>query len=547
MPSEPCPSSIATPARAGGARSGTPSGPLLTDGEVLTQALADFGIRARTRTEKLALATALPGQDEEVSAKYRDFCKLILQAREKMQLAIAPLIFTAWVREDDHGRGVLEYEGMMQLLAELNPDMKTDNFDLALKAKSIVKDLDSGGDNQFSFHEAEQIVWRLREFKESKRRAAEYAIRDQHALSQATFQEFREQLVEMHDAFVNVSELRSGKSAWNRLQLMHMQSQFGLPTPRNQMEAEVPLWKKFHLQTLRPGSGEDDFPDSPSASGSPRAGEERRDALPRSPYSKEDDEEEEWWKEAGDEGASSFEKVLVLCREQRARQMRDKLADTITLFGHYDKDKSGQLEMQEICQILDDMELLPKSGVEQMAIAQMIEEVDADGSGYFSFDEFELMIQRILETLAQIAYKAETSQAASLEYTADQIRDLREIFYECDTTSSGSIDRGALTAAVSMMGFRVSAAKLKTITDEIDVTGSEEFSFTAFARVLRAIQDDLQRAAPALAPTAEGRRTASEPQAAAEKRLSAAAQAEEIVTRRALITHSERERRESVE
>jgi len=134
--------------------------------------------------------------------RYRDFCALLAEARDKMQAATTSMVFTAFVREDTKDQGNLDSEGMMRVLTELNPEMaENSKSPLLPKARALMRELDRGGDNQFSFQEAEQIVWRVREFRESMRRSQEETIRDNCQLRPDLFKEFRSQLIELHSAF----------------------------------------------------------------------------------------------------------------------------------------------------------------------------------------------------------------------------------------------------------------------------------------------------------------------------------------------------------
>merc|ERR1711904_695809 len=91
----------------------------------------------------------------------------------------------------------------------------------------------------------------------------------------------------------------------------------------------------------------------------------------------------------------NFPQCLVLIQKLRAALNFQKRDEMKTLFDSYDRDKSGDLSLQEVSRILIDLGLQPKTRDEQDEIQRMMEEVDEDGSMELNFNEFLVLFQRI--------------------------------------------------------------------------------------------------------------------------------------------------------
>merc|ERR1712032_512864 len=173
--------------------------------------------------------------------------------------------------------------------------------------------------------------------------------------------------------------------------------------------------------------------------------------------------------------------------------------------GH-DKNQSGSLDMPEVCSILCDLSLQPRSIREQEGIAEMLDEIDRDGSGTLEFDELMVMVQRISEKLQQLQRAAENLRGEELHFSKPQIKELRKAFVTLDVDDSGYLSIDEVERALQWMEWRFSDQKLHAILKEVEQDGDVGLSFLEFLEFLRKIEDlrgDVVAAVPTAAATSE--------------------------------------------
>ena len=81
--------------------------------------------------------------------------------------------------------------------------------------------------------------------------------------------------------------------------------------------------------------------------------------------------------------------------QKRAGFNQDEIKRLRKKFAVYDDDNSGELNGAEVRKVFTDMGRVPKNSEEQRRMQAMIKNMDEDGSGSISFDEF-LQLQRVL-------------------------------------------------------------------------------------------------------------------------------------------------------
>merc|ERR1719326_2800108 len=98
-------------------------------------------------------------------------------------------------------------------------------------------------------------------------------------------------------------------------------------------------------------------------------------------------------------------------------------AQMLADFNRYDRDRSGELDMQEVAKILHEMNLIPRTKEEQSEILAIFEEVDEDGSQTFDFKEFQVLIIRVKERLEKIAHERALSHALAIGHTNKRFKE----------------------------------------------------------------------------------------------------------------------------
>jgi Ca2+-binding EF-hand superfamily protein len=172
----------------------------------------------------------------------------------------------------------------------------------------------------------------------------------------------------------------------------------------------------------------------------------------------------------------TFRDCLVLFRRVRADQERNSEAELGELFKLYDRDLSGELNMVEISAVLSDYGLTPRCREDQEAIKQLLDEIDADGSGTFEFPEFLKLIQRIEERMQALQFQREAVVAKTLGYSPAQVLELRDCFCMLDTDGSGSLGVDELREVLDAIRINKTSDQLKELTMSLGTPKSVEIN-----------------------------------------------------------------------
>lgn len=408
--------------------------------EHVLAALADFGIKARIRPEKLGLLKVLAEYEYNAEFNFKDFCNVVEEARVKMRSVRFSTLFLAWRYVDVDDIGALDTNQIYVLLESLHavPDDQTE-----ATLTTWIEDLHKDSFGLISLGEVEYLMQQCREHIEATRRRAERHIQEQYHLARSTFNEFRSQLIDLHDAFSKLEQETAEPIGVE--EVMGLLADFGITS----QTTSIP---KGRLQELTLA----------------------------------------FMVQVADGGKIAFPWLLMLIRSLRKTVMEERSEDIRTLFNLYDKDRSEQLEMKEICSILVDMNLQPKSADEQQGIAELLEEVDSDGSGTLSFEETLAITIRCGERISQLQRLAEHLKAEALGFSKKECFELRRAFEALDTEGHGYLNTSEVHRAVHWMQWRVSDFKLTQLLEDIDEDRSGTTDFSEFLELMRRVDDDLK-------------------------------------------------------
>jgi Ca2+-binding EF-hand superfamily protein len=186
---------------------------------------------------------------------------------------------------------------------------------------------------------------------------------------------------------------------------------------------------------------------------------------------------------------------FLACISLMRKRLVDQYVDTVaTLFLSYDRDRSGELETKEVCLVIQDLQLLPRTLAEQDAIAELLEESDVDGSGSLQFEEVLLMITRIVERTNMIQRAAENAKAESLNLTWHQTYELRRAFETLDFDNSGALTFSEVCKAAQMMQWRISDMRIHQFFCEFDKDDTGSINFVEFLSLMCRVDQDLNAA-----------------------------------------------------
>jgi len=166
-----------------------------------------------------------------------------------------------------------------------------------------------------------------------------------------------------------------------------------------------------------------------------------------------------------------------------------KRAEQLAFFERYDRDKNGKLTVDEISALLCDLGCVPVNRKQQEELAELIQAVDVDGSGYVDFDEFQVLSQRIDERLKSLRYEEEVDFAMSLNFTEAQMQDIRMVFDSLDTDGSNKLDAHEVRSGLAMMNKQITHDKFEDAFRSLDSDGSGELDFLEFLDFMRQLRD----------------------------------------------------------
>lgn len=406
--------------------------------ELLLEALADFGITAMTRPEKLQLNELL-AQNEKATLSFGDFCHLVEEAQAKMRQLRSFSAFQAWRVIDVNDHGALPAADVIRLLEDLGlapPSGSPARF----IAEAALDELQLDDHGLVSFHEAEFAVQQLRQHEQSTRRRKEREIQRTYDLSANNFKEFRSQLLFLHTNFNRLDDDSSG--TLDPDEVLNLLSEFGCMG---------------------------------------------HDSRERTLQVVEELEEE------AEGGEITFPVFLKVIKRLRELEMADKADEVQELFNSYDADRSGELDTRETCAVLVNLGLQPKTVREQEGIAQLMEEVDEDGSGNLDFPELLMMVQRIGERLMQIHRDAENEKATELGFSPSTTTALRRAYEILNMSNfTGGLGVADMERALSFMGWRLNPAALLRLLEEVDDDGDGSLDFAEFLTFMSRVEEEVR-------------------------------------------------------
>merc|ERR550537_480972 len=168
------------------------------------------------------------------------------------------------------------------------------------------------------------------------------------------------------------------------------------------------------------------------------------------------------------------------------KRLEPQLAD---LFKKYDKDNGGSLSLSEVATMIGDMGLNPRSREDQDEIKQLLDNVDADGSGELDFSEFQDLVQRIEEKLKSLQRRRDLKAGEALGFTQPQVCELRGVFFKLDVNGDESISSSEIQRLAMLMRKRINATKLLEVFHEVDgEDGNGSLEFVEFMEIVKRLE-----------------------------------------------------------
>jgi Ca2+-binding EF-hand superfamily protein len=151
------------------------------------------------------------------------------------------------------------------------------------------------------------------------------------------------------------------------------------------------------------------------------------------------------------------------------------------IFDSFDRDKSGSVDRDELDQAMDMMGMDIKPSELDLMIAQ----VDTDGSGTISFDEFLLLYYNQANENKPYAVPLKIMGSFSFE----TVQEFRKVFQDLDTDNSGTVDVDEIATMFKKLGEKTSRKKIVEMMAEVDTDGSGFIEFQEFLMLMLQIKE----------------------------------------------------------
>mmetsp|Transcript_100007 Transcript_100007/g.173527 ORF Transcript_100007/g.173527 Transcript_100007/m.173527 type:complete len:963 (-) Transcript_100007:11-2899(-) len=413
----------------------------LENNEVLA-CMHEFGLAGHTSEEKRAIldicteatnagnpltpkSDSSEDSERKVAIDIYDLALTVVpEVRQKLVELRGDDLLKQFFKYDLDGSGKLSKQESLELARDmgLDPRMMTEGM---------------GDEDEIDFELFQDLIAKGREQLARVVRDKERACQRRMGLPESAFQDFREDLISLHDIFARYDKDESG--TLSKVEMNFMLKEFGLqPTTAQEKEAIDAILRYNDMEML---------------------------------------------------GEVNFIEFLDVVRQIRTIQLEKRREQQQERFAKYDKDKSGFLSHSEISMLLADLGFVPSTRKEQDELAYLISSVDADGSGCIDFPEFQNLCQRIDEKLKSFRYEEEVEFAMRLGFTEKQMRDLRWVFDSLDIDGSNKLDAAEVRNGLVMMRKHVSTESFETSFRALDKDGSGELDFTEFLSFMRMMRD----------------------------------------------------------
>jgi len=191
---------------------------------------------------------------------------------------------------------------------------------------------------------------------------------------------------------------------------------------------------------------------------------------------------------ASSEGVG-FACFLKTIRSIREETKRIKLPEYRERFSRYDADRNGELSLAETSVLFSEIGLIPRCQQDQDEMKMIFDEVDHNGSGSLDFSEFQDLVQRVTEKLRSSQRRRENETGRQLGYSAHQMSELRESFFNLDTEGYGELTIDQCRTTLLMMKKSMSGTDLNEVFNEIDRNSNNRIDFVGFLYFVKVLEN----------------------------------------------------------
>eukprot|EP00812_Abedinium_dasypus_P008782 NODE_2518_length_920_cov_266.449711.p1 GENE.NODE_2518_length_920_cov_266.449711~~NODE_2518_length_920_cov_266.449711.p1 ORF type:complete len:258 (+),score=97.20 NODE_2518_length_920_cov_266.449711:3-776(+) len=174
-----------------------------------------------------------------------------------------------------------------------------------------------------------------------------------------------------------------------------------------------------------------------------------------------------------------FKEFLFLLEALRTMKLEQDQVINKELFAVCDKNGDGCLSLAEVAGLLAHLGIQATCAEDQMELKRLIDNVDADGSGDITFDEFEVLVEAIQCRFRARARSRQQVLARDLGLSEREVCELRRVFFELDEVGCGYLSVDQCRQALNMLKHQMSSHDLNDLIHKTS-HGTGRLDFEAF-------------------------------------------------------------------
>eukprot|EP00929_Paragymnodinium_shiwhaense_P118985 TRINITY_DN90889_c0_g1_i1.p1 TRINITY_DN90889_c0_g1~~TRINITY_DN90889_c0_g1_i1.p1 ORF type:complete len:888 (+),score=233.27 TRINITY_DN90889_c0_g1_i1:149-2812(+) len=419
----------------------------------LLEAVADFGIKATTRQQRielLKLSREMFEEEDATELDLEDFTSFIEEARNKLRFTTLTQSYQLCRQKDEWKKGTVSSPDLYQLFVEMEiaPETQDEEDVVEVLIEELNAEVQQHGREPekgcVNYDGADFLFQHLRELKCSTVRAKERRIVEEHGLENV--EDLRSQLLVFHDTFYEHLQLHETAELEFEPALVDLLSEFGL---------------LIHGPDMQKLDGQEFI----------------YDIL------------QEKYKSFN----VDFEKFLRVVQALR-RDLRDRLLPEVkSLFEEHDRDKSGKIDSSELWSILEVLDMQPQEATQQQDIVDVLLDVDSYATGKLSLQQLACLLQRVSEKIVRGQRAREMQHGLRLGWSKLQVLQFRRAFEELDEELTSEVPLSFVQKAVVMMEWKITQARLERMLIDADDDGSGTINFLEFLTLMTRIDVEIRK------------------------------------------------------
>lgn len=182
--------------------------------------------------------------------------------------------------------------------------------------------------------------------------------------------------------------------------------------------------------------------------------------------------------EDSERGFNEFLELISSVRSMLAVHTEEFLKDS--------RWRTETIPLVGLTQFLEEIGIVPATSI----VSAVIRDLDIDATDHYSHDDVKLLCQRAHERMRQSQREAEVDLAHNLQFSTEELDQIRFAFSELDVDGSGSLEPTELVDALVLMNIKSpSSTELYSAMQEVDTDGNGSIDLCEFMCMLKNFRD----------------------------------------------------------